>query len=118
MTTSELMKKQSMISDGVKYLKENYAKHALKIGDASSKCFISEAYFRKLFSQVYGVSPIKYLNKIRLKKAGELLEMGNYKVSEVFKMCGYVNACRFSREFKKYYKISPSNYKKQSFLEM
>ena len=118
MEAIKLTKRQSVISEGIKHLNENFANHDLKIGDASSKCFISEAYFRKIFNEVYGISPIKYLNKLRLENAGKMLETGSYKVNEVYKKCGYVDACRFSREFKKHYKVSPSNYKKQSSLDM
>ncbi len=118
MQVIKLTKKQRIINEGVKYLKENFANHDLKIGDASSKCFISEAYFRKIFNEVYGVSPIKYLNKLRLNKAGELLKNGNYKVNEVYKKCGYADACRFSREFKKYYNQTPLSYKKHTDFEM
>ena len=118
MITKELSKKKNIICLGVEYLDANYSNHNLKIGDASSKCFISEAYFRKLFNEVYGWSPIKYLNKIRLEKAGELLKDGKCKVKQVYILCGYDNACRFSREFKKYHNLTPSAYKKQSCLEM
>ena len=118
MHTKELIKKRSIICLGVEYLNENYSNHDLKIGDASSKCFISEAYFRKLFNEVYGLSPIKYLNKIRLEKAGQLLEDKTIKINQVFKACGFVDACRFSREFKKYYNQTPSSYKKHTDFEM
>ncbi|MBQ9782686.1 MAG: helix-turn-helix transcriptional regulator [Clostridia bacterium] len=118
MVKIELFKKEQTIIDGVKYLNENYVKPDLKIGDASSKCFISEAYFRKIFNELYDTSPIKYVNNLRLKKAGELLKNTNCQVKKVFIKCGYVNPCRFSREFKKHYGISPSEYKKQYSVEM
>lgn len=118
MVKNELSKKEQIIVEGVKYLNENYVKPDLKIGEASSKCFISEAYFRKIFNELYNTSPVKYINNLRLNKAGDLLKNTNCQVKKVFTKCGYVNPCRFSREFKKRYGISPTEYKKQHNLEM
>lgn len=116
--TSELIKKEKIIFEGVKYLRENFYKSDLKIKEASDKCFISQAYFRKIFNEVYNISPIKYLNKIRLDKAGELLYNGNCLVKQVCQKCGFNSPCRFSREFKKYYGVTPSAYNKQDVFEM
>ncbi|MBE6806046.1 MAG: helix-turn-helix transcriptional regulator [Ruminococcaceae bacterium] len=73
---------------------------------------LSYSYFKKLFIDKYGVPPIKYLTKLKMDRACELLKTGNFKISEVAELCGYENIYYFSNVFKKVVGVTPSEYKK------
>ncbi len=111
-------KKEQIIKIGVEYINKNYKKPNLKIAEIANQCYISEAYFRKIFNEIYKISPLKYINRVRLENAGSMLLNEACTVKSVFIKCGFLNACRFSREFKKFYGVSPSKYKRQQNLEM
>jgi len=72
----------------------------------------STVYFRQLFHKTYGISPIMYLQNIRLQKAKELLKSDYDSISEIAHSLGYSSIYDFSRAFKKQTGMSPSQYAK------
>ena len=74
-------------------------------------------YIRKLFKKEVGVTPADYLLKERMALAKQLLTSGvsnkfsPYSISQIAEACGYSEPLYFSRVFKKYYGVSPSEYK-------
>lgn len=102
--------KKSPISESVEYLEKNFTAPDLTVGDAAAKSFMSEVYFRKLFKAEYGISPKKYIIKLRIQKAVSLINTGYYSLREVAEMCGYTDYKYFSVEFKAAVGCSPSEY--------
>ena len=102
-----------IIKKAVDYIHENYTSESLKIDELSALCDITPEYFRKIFKSFYGISPIKYINNLKITRAKELLESKLYSVSEVATQSGYNELCHFSREFKKHTGFSPSEFLKK-----
>ena len=100
----------SKIKNSVEYLMQNYKKSDLSIREIADKSFMSEVYFRKLFRAEYGVSPQKYIIKLRIQNAVGLISTGYYSLKEVAYLSGYTDYKYFSVEFKKAMGISPSEY--------
>ena len=70
-------------------------------------------YLRKLYQREMGVTPLQYLNSLRLRTAAEaLLSMEGTagSVTEIARMCGFREPLYFSRMFKKKYGLSPTLY--------
>lgn len=61
---------------------------------------ISTVYFRKLFTKTFGISPIKYLKKIRMQKAKELLMADSGSISDIARLTGFTSISTFSKVFK------------------
>ena len=72
--------------------------------------FVSESYFRRLFRQVYGLSPCRYIRTMRIEMATALLESGECTVSEAAERVGFSDEKYFSREFRHLKGVSPSAY--------
>ena len=89
---------------------QNYKKSDLSIKEIADKSFMSEVYFRKLFRLEYGVSPQKYIIRLRIQNAVGLISTGYYSLKEVAYLSGYTDYKYFSVEFKKAMGISPSDY--------
>ncbi|MCD8040854.1 MAG: helix-turn-helix transcriptional regulator [Clostridia bacterium] len=76
-------------------------------------------YVRKLFKSEVGVTPHDYLTATRMQQAALLITGGlsntysRYSVGQIAEMCGYAEPLYFSRVFKKYYGVSPSEYAKK-----
>ena len=102
--------KKSLVSDSVEYLQKNFSSPTLTVGDLATKSFMSEVYFRKLFKSEFGISPKKYIIKLRIQKAVSLINTGYYSLKEVAQMCGYTDYKYFSVEFKGAVGCSPSEY--------
>ena len=71
---------------------------------------MSTVYFRKLFTQVMGVSPMAYARQLRIEKAKQMLHSDYGSLSQVALSLGYANLYDFSRDFKKHTGIPPSEY--------
>lgn len=73
-------------------------------------------YVRKLFKKEVGQTPLEYLTAKRMSLAREIILSGitnrysNYTISQIAEMCGFAEPLYFSRVFKKYYGVSPTEY--------
>ena len=104
--------KLNKISPAINYIAKNYNKD-IKNDELAKLTGLSTVYFRKLFAEFFGISPIAYVNELRIKKAKEMLKSDYGSISEIAESLGYLNIYDFSRIFKKHVGISPSKYEKQ-----
>ena len=102
----------SCIQPAVEYLSAHFAENELSVSGLAEMCGISEVYFRRIFSEYYGISPKEYVIRMRLEYAKELLLSGQLSVGETAELCGYAEPCHFSREFHKRVGCSPAEYKR------
>jgi|GEM_PF-6602950 len=93
------------------YIHEHYLEE-LSLTVISEHFGLTEGYISKLLRETANIKFKTYLNHLKIKKAKELLQTGNYKITEVSNMVGYNNVNSFIRMFKKEEGISPGNYKK------
>ena len=82
--------------------------------DFASLCNQSTYHFIHRFKSSMGVSPIKYLTRIRINKAKELLTDSPLNVSEIANVVGYENPLYFSRVFKFHVGESPAHFQKKN----
>jgi len=89
------------IKPAVRYIHEHYRDSQLTVYDLCRLLGISDTYFRKLFFRVYGTTPNRYINNLRITYAEELLLSGYYTVEDVAERAGFCDAKYFSTVFKK-----------------
>lgn len=70
-------------------------------------------YLTKLFHQEIGVSPVRYLQQLRMERA-KLLLLEPLSVEEVARSVGYADPLYFSKAFKKWFGMTPSDYRKRT----
>ena len=107
-------KKYSALKPAIKYMTENYSDSNITNELLSELCGMSTVYFRKIFVSVYGTSPIKYLHNFRIEKAKGILKSDYDTIEQVALSVGYNSIYHFSRMFKQYTGINPSEYAKAS----
>ena len=96
------------IKPAINYIEENFHNNKISVAFLAQKCGISETYLKKLFNKKFGVSPIKYIIRLKINLACDLLRSKRYSVTQVAEICGYDNVYFFSRQFKEYVGTSPS----------
>ncbi|OUM93820.1 MAG: hypothetical protein A9Z00_02570 [Thermobacillus sp. ZCTH02-B1] len=89
------------------YMEDLYLDHMAEVLGTTPK------YFSNYFKKTFGVTFVDYLSKVRLAHARELLRNTTLSIAEVGERVGYLNASTFATTFKKYYGISPSDFRKQ-----
>lgn len=94
------------------YIMDNYRKSNFDYEELKLTSGLSYSHFKKLFISVYGMSPCKFVTKMRIDYSKELLTTGIYSISEIADMCGYENVYYFSNVFKKNVGVSPKKYLK------
>ena len=83
------------------------------ITELSTLCGISESYLKQLFYAKYGVSPKKYMIQLKLNHACELLRLEEYSITQIAEMCNFSDVYFFSRQFKAYMGITPTQFVKK-----
>lgn len=77
---------------------------------------LSFPHFRKSFTRVVGEPPGRALIRARMDRAATLLASSPLKVGEVARQVGIDDLFYFSRLFKKYRRVSPEAFRKESRL--
>ncbi len=88
--------------DGERYMVANFDNPNLSISDVSRHCGMSDAYFRRLFHEQYGVSPKQYLHTLRMQRAMALLYAGAHTQTQIAHMVGFEDVKYFRTAFKAY----------------
>jgi len=79
----------------------------------ADKAGMSRRTFERRFKNATGDSPLRYLQRIRIENAKQLLEKGGKTFDEITYLVGYEDSSTFSRIFKKTTGLSPYLYKKK-----
>lgn len=93
------------------YIHKNFDKD-LSLTDIADEFNLSESYVSKLLKSSLDINFKQYVNTLKVKRAKELLNQGNYKVHEVATIVGCNNTNTFIRIFKQYIGVSPGEYVK------
>ena len=93
----------------IQYINQNINQD-LKITDLASIAGLSQDYLGSIFKKHTGYTINKYINKVRIDRAKELLFKEHTKVREVADSLGFRDEFYFSRVFKKFEGVSPSEF--------
>jgi AraC-like DNA-binding protein len=96
--SNKFIKLLPVITEIEQHYYENY-----KMEHYANMCNMSESGFRRLFHEYTQLSPIEYRNVIRLKKAKQFIQCGEYTVEEAANEVGIFNLSFFYRLYKKYF---------------
>lgn len=107
----ELDEDRSLIREGVAFLERNISSNC-SVDSLASLCNLSTSSFRRIFQESKGMSPVEYRNRLRIRKATELLRSGAYTVGEVAEQVGIADVKYFGKLFKRYTGLNPGTLKK------
>ncbi len=102
-----------IIQPAVDYIELNYSDQQLNNTRLAVVAGISEVYLRKLFSNLFGITPAKYVTDLRIEKAKAMLASGNMSVSEIAEAVGFSTIYHFSKTFKRITGYTPTEHAKK-----
>lgn len=105
----------SKIRNAVDYIHSNYRREQITIAELADLSSVSETYFRKIFTRVYGVSPRRYINSLKLEYAAQLLQSNLYTVTEAGEKAGFSDSKYFSKLFKSHFGQAPGRFIKSPY---
>ncbi|MDC7291452.1 helix-turn-helix domain-containing protein [Blautia schinkii] len=112
METAKEKEAVTVVERAKEYINENFHKD-ISLDDVSKVVDISPYYFSKLFKQETGKNFIEYLTEVRLRNARKLLRNQQYSIKEICVRSGYSDPNYFSRIFKKYEGVTPSEFRER-----
>lgn len=95
----------------VKYMREHLTEN-IQVDKLANKACMSTSNFYRSFKNTFGESPIDYLNAERIKFAKKLIQQTNKKFADIAYKSGFNNTSYFNRQFKRFEKITPNQYRK------
>ncbi len=94
------------------FLENNYMYH-VTLEELAQKFFMERTYLVHVFNRTIGISPIKYLTSIRIRKAKELLRFTDNRLADIAYKVGFSSEQYLSRVFKAVEGISPREYRRR-----
>lgn len=98
------------ISRTVRFIDENFGEQ-ITIADLSKLCGVSESWLSRSFRSEVGVTIHSYLTSRRIRAAVTML--AEKSVSEISYMCGFSDSSHFISQFRKYFGMTPMEYKRR-----
>lgn len=92
------------------WLQDNHGKN-VNLSEVASQFKMTTRTFNRKFKNATGVSPLIYLQKIRMESAKDLLKTTNLSINEVMFKVGYHDLAHFSSLFKKHHDTTPGQYR-------
>lgn len=96
------------------YMEDNFHDSNFSIDLLCRKFAYSNAHITRLFTRSLKINPVKYLNQLRMEEA-EILLINGFSIKHVSENVGFSSSSYFSKAFKKYFGMSPNEYKKFKF---
>lgn len=112
LSRESLVPKQHLlrIKPALDVIHSRFLEEELTVTGLAAVCGMGESYFRRLFKERYGMSPKKYIIRLKIDYACELLRLGRYSVAQAAALSHFSEAPFFSRQFKEYMGISPKEF--------
>lgn len=109
----------AQISPALDYVRLEYV-HLIRVEELAQVCHMSETHFRRVFEACMNMSPVDYINLVRIQKACDLMKKTNDSMDIVAQKVGFTTTSTFNRNFKKFlntspyqWKINPENYERK-----
>jgi two-component system response regulator YesN len=100
-----------IMEETVAFINANYQNPSINLNELCASLGVSVSYLSTLFKRLLKTSFSKYLVKVRMEKAQELLRFSTLKIYEISNTVGYNDIYYFSYSFKKYTGLSPKEYR-------
>ena len=100
------------IYTSIKYIINHY-NEPLTVPELAGQSNYSINYFRKLFIEQTGSTPLNYITNIRLRMAAVLLRSTERGIVDIAESCGFNALSSFNRCFREQYGVTPLQWRKQ-----
>ena len=93
------------------YIQEHLATPP-SVADMAGMCHFNTSYFIRVFKEAFGCTPHRYIRRLQMEHAKNLLEHSDLSVSRVAGNLGFADVKHFTKLFKAYTHVSPTEYRK------
>ena len=83
------------------------------LGELAQQCGLSNGHFARVFRHTFGMPVHRYLLRIRIDYAKELIHSTEYPLCEIARLIGFTDQATFTDSFSRIVGISPGRYRRQ-----
>lgn len=105
-------KDEQLLKQVIDTVEKGMADPAFNIDDVASGIGLGRSTFYKKLKSLTGLAPVEFVKEMRLKRARQIIDAGEYTIAEISYMVGFSSSGYFSTCFKEKYNQSPSQYLK------
>ncbi|HEY0308878.1 MAG TPA: AraC family transcriptional regulator [Acidobacteriaceae bacterium] len=104
------------IFPAVEWIDKNLGRSEIDVEEIASTVFLSPTHFRRIFHEVFGMSPISFVRKRRVERAAILIRTSDMSLKEIAYTCGFTDTTYFSKTFRKLMHKTPNGYRLESVV--
>lgn len=102
---------RQFLTKSLAVITEQIESNRVNVDELAAALAMSTSQFRRRLSAITGDTPQGYITKIRMQKARHLLDTTpDMTILDVAKCCGYEDQSSFTRAFKRFFGVTPSDY--------
>jgi PAS domain S-box-containing protein len=98
------------LATAIEYIYREYMR-PIKVRDLASQVQMSESHFNRLFVQQFILTPYKYLMRVRISAACDLLATTDLSVGAISRRTGFYDTSHLTNEFRRARGVSPTTYR-------
>lgn len=98
------------LTPAIETISREYAR-PIRVEELAARVMMSPSHFTRLFRRHFGVSPYKYLRRVRIMAACDLLATTDLPINVISSRAGFYDASHFANEFHADRGMSPSVYR-------
>lgn len=100
----------NQILPALRFIDEHFA-GPIRAAELAGRCGLSEPQFRRIFEDHINMTPMDYLNLIRIQKACKLMRKSDVSMEIIAAECGFPSISTFTRNFRKFLDTTPYQWK-------
>ncbi len=94
-------------------MEKNMDNGDLVVDDFVKEMAVSRSVFFKKLKALTGMAPIEFIKEMRIKRAAQYIQQGEYTMTQIAYMVGINDPRYFSKCFKQFYNMTPTEYKEK-----
>ncbi|MDZ5606368.1 bifunctional transcriptional activator/DNA repair enzyme AdaA, partial [Bacillus pseudomycoides] len=106
---------EDWVTQIIKYIENNY-RQPLTLEILADMCHGSPYHLQRTFKRMKGITPLEYIQQIRITKAMQYLTDTNQTIMEIGFAVGVPNTAHFATLFKRKTGYTPTEYRKMNHI--
>lgn len=99
------------IKASVEFIDQNIFRRYIDVSELAEISGLSISHFNRVFKNVFGTTPTKYMNILRIERGKKLLNNSSLSVGQIAELSGFSGTYYFSKMFKQFTGVSPLKFR-------
>ena len=108
--TGGSVRRKALFEEALSLIETSYHEDRLTVEDLGQKLFASRRQLQRAFAEA-GTSVKERLHAVRMEHAARLLHQSSLPVADIAHSVGYRQPAQFAKAFRRYYRLSPSEWR-------